>query len=93
MPHLFPKPFPLQPQDLKAHLDCDQHDDRPLQEQTVLLTQPLPEHTSNLCGVVHLLVQHLDPHSDIQCPPYLIIVILEIQLVPTIPEKGLVRSR
>ena len=63
IPHLAPKALLPQPQDLKANLDRDEDDDRPLQKQTVLLTELFTQYTSDLLSVVHLLIEDFDPDA------------------------------
>lgn len=65
----------------QANLNGDEHDDRPLEEQSVLLAQSLTKHRCDLRGIYHLLVENFDSDADVQCTPNLVVVVLKVQFV------------
>lgn len=71
---------------LKDDLDGDEQDDDPLEAGAVLLARQLAQHLRDLGGVVHLLVERADAHVDVERAADLVVVALEAELGPAVPE-------
>jgi len=78
--------FPFAPK-LECYLNRNKANNNPFKVNTVLLTHGLSEDAGDLLSIVHLLVQGLDPNTDVESPSNLVIVTFEAQLMSTIPEE------
>jgi hypothetical protein len=85
-PLLRPRLLPL-PLKGKHNLDGNEHDDNPLEVRTVLMAEGVPQHSRDLLRVIHLLVQRLDANAHVERLPDLVVVALEAEVVPAVPEE------